>query len=282
MKLPEIAKSNRREAFTLVEVLVVVAIILMLVALLMPALQKIKETAKNTKCINNLRQISMATFLYGADNDGLAPWDSYTVGYDSFFIEWSRNPSDGNLYKSWYPKNKWFAEYLPGRSVGKMNAVGYCPKGGRLGEQGPTVKMAGQDYMNVSYGLNPDFGEDWWLSNGNPDRCNIPITQIKDSAHVAMWVDANKSKCYVRGESVSGRHFSTGKRPALTPGPTIGTTSVFQYEGRVNVLFVDQHVSSISFPEQAPYYACRFWRYSSPYPCAAKLDCKLCDSKKDY
>ena len=59
--------------FTLIELLVVIAIIAILAAILLPALHKAREKARQGVCMNNLKQIGIAFTMYAQDNDGYTP-----------------------------------------------------------------------------------------------------------------------------------------------------------------------------------------------------------------
>ncbi len=65
---------NRR-AFTLIEMLLVVAIIAILASLLMPAMQRALSSARDSSCLNNFRQIGFMTGAYSDDNNGVMPAD---------------------------------------------------------------------------------------------------------------------------------------------------------------------------------------------------------------
>ena len=63
----------RHRGFTLIELLVVVSIIVLLIAILLPSLNKARETARRVVCMSNMRQIGMAFFGYINDNRGYFP-----------------------------------------------------------------------------------------------------------------------------------------------------------------------------------------------------------------
>jgi prepilin-type N-terminal cleavage/methylation domain-containing protein len=64
----------RARAFTLVELLVSIAILVILASLLLPAFARAKEQARRIKCISNLKQIGLAAKQYALDHEGRHPW----------------------------------------------------------------------------------------------------------------------------------------------------------------------------------------------------------------
>lgn len=123
---------NSKKAFTLVELLVVVAIIALLLAILLPALGKARNLARLTVCGSNQRQVAMATFTYTYDfSDGLPTYMNYNkigdgvpVGtlagspYSSFMVH--------TFIQPW--KDQWWGQallYTEGYSGSPK--IFYCP-----------------------------------------------------------------------------------------------------------------------------------------------------------
>lgn len=119
-----------RRAFTLVELLVVIAIISVMVALLLPAVQNAREAARRTSCLNNLRQLGLATAQYETLH---RQWPGLFEPLDGGRSE----SEDAELFTTWavmllsfVEKGKLYDRYAEGLSPEMFVEIMLCPSNG--------------------------------------------------------------------------------------------------------------------------------------------------------
>lgn len=219
-------RSMRRvtRAFTLVELMVVVAIIAILAALLLPVFVRAKDAAKRAKCLSNLKQIGYAFMLYIGDDDDRLP-DRRDLKISLGYRPWTTwPPSD--------PRGGWaavvLAPYVKSKEVWSCDSV----KGGALSE----AVQVRQD--------SPDGTTRYWLWRFDRPDDPIPLDnlwgkspeQAVDDLVAANNPQAGRPDGVAQVEIAVDPYF-----PKTIPTVPLGQKGVTAHFGGRNRLFLDTH-----------------------------------------
>jgi prepilin-type N-terminal cleavage/methylation domain-containing protein/prepilin-type processing-associated H-X9-DG protein len=173
LEVPMVTHRSRHDprGFTLVELLVVIAIIGVLIALLLPAVQAARESARRASCGNNLHQIGIALLSFHNDHRKLPP-SRYRNGYPTWFAIILPHVDEQNLRNAWHFDQTF---YTPDNKLARETSVEIfrCPSRGgpdlvqdlqgNAINGAPNWRGAAGDYAGNAGSDNPsgDFPEYW-------------------------------------------------------------------------------------------------------------------------
>lgn len=170
--------SRPRGAFTIIELLVVIAIIGVLIGLLLPAVQKVRESASRIHCTNNLKQFSLACANYETTHD-LYPPGGLCLPDDGFGA-WDSNKGTWLVYALPYIEQNNLYAQIPNLTVPNFDSIGAAERAGVLPRifSGLRCPSDGFDfagpYSNYAGSMGPQCLDNKCGVNPFASYCNMP------------------------------------------------------------------------------------------------------------
>jgi prepilin-type processing-associated H-X9-DG protein/prepilin-type N-terminal cleavage/methylation domain-containing protein len=239
------ASTRRRPrcgAFTLVELLVVIGIIALLVSMLLPALNRARESANTVKCASNLRQFGQCIMMYNAENKGRFLPAYFTAVLTEHFA-----PVNAAQYPLYF-------QYLPGMYLRENYGITTCPSdqflnNTTLGFRGTTFPRFWSGTRDVAYSY---FFSDTLPRSKAP--AYDPASIVGGSVGV---INARYNPRVSRGLRDPAQTIYMGETAgAALLSPPVADQRHFRFDhgrrDRMNILFCDGHVNSLMHKEFLP------------------------------
>jgi prepilin-type processing-associated H-X9-DG protein len=181
-------KRSRYNGFALVEAIVVIAIIAIIAALLLPALNRARERGMAMVCLNNTRQLNVGWQLYVEDHDGLLPCNYAMVG-TSFRtnLNWVNNVLTSDL-NSDNTNADTITQAALGPYVSGTISVFRCPSDRYLTA---AQSAAGWDGRVRSYAMNGLVGENGQAVSASSQRQFLKLTEMPHTSETFIFLDEN-------------------------------------------------------------------------------------------
>jgi hypothetical protein len=226
---------QKQQNFSLIELLIVIAIIAILAGMLLPALNSVRSKARDMQCLSNQKQVAFLLLSYNDANDGVTPFlhGAPVIGATD------RNKWIGPLVLMQHPEltNSSYPYLQPlGGGVYKARGIFGCP----ATPQGTLVA-----HWSSNYGANALYfsSSDYWA----PRFAKVLAHKIRTPSQRAAFFDINRGATWSAAPYTSSR--SALVESTATPGDSLrhmGTQGL-------NVAFADGHAASrkfLSLPEQ--------------------------------
>jgi prepilin-type N-terminal cleavage/methylation domain-containing protein/prepilin-type processing-associated H-X9-DG protein len=220
-KPPEFSNASRN-GFSLIELLVVVAIIAVLSAILLPSLSAAKSSARRTQCISNLRQLGLAAQMYWDDHENLT--FRYQLGASNggrvYWFGWIKNGAEGE------------------REFDAAQGALYPYLQERGPEVCPSLNYSSSLYKYKAKGAAYGYGYNHYLGSNS-----ISMMRVTQPAEIALLADAAQINDFQAPASPDNPLLEEWYY--IDAGDSSNYPNVhFRHQQRANVAFCDGHVGT--------------------------------------